>query len=98
MKKEKDLVQKNLGLGLRKFDELTEDMSLTTSLEIPLYNKDVKTFELLFNFCCKNGNKNFVYKVIMRNIGIIMSIKELNQTTESFFQEESPISFGIKLQ
>ena len=60
-------------------------MNLTTSLEIPLWNNDEKTFELLFNFCCKHGSKNFVYKVIMRNLGIIMSIKELNQMTESFF-------------
>ena len=96
MKEDKDFVQKILGFGLRKYDELAEDMSLNTSLELALYNKDHKIFELLFNFCCKHGNKQFVYKVIMRNIGAIMSVKELSPITESFFQEESPISIGMK--
>ena len=96
MKKDKDFVQNILGFGLRNHDELAEDMNLNTPLELALYNKDHKIFELLFNFCCKYGNKQFVYKVIMRNIGAIMSVKELNPNTESFFQEESPISFGMK--
>ena len=84
-------------MGLRKHDELAEDLNLRTPLELVLYNNDEKSFELLFNFCCKHGNHNFVYKVLMRNIGIIMSVKGLNPITESFFQEEgSPISFGMR--
>ena len=96
MKQDKDFVQEILGFGLRKHDELAEDMNLYTPLEQALYNKDHKIFELLFNFCCKYENKQFVYKVIMRNIGAIMSVKELSPITESFFQEESPISIGMK--
>ena len=56
MKEEWEFIQNILGLGMRKHDELTEDMSLTTPLELALYNNDEKIFELLFNFCCKNGN------------------------------------------
>ena len=96
MKELKEFAQKILGLGLRKHDELAEDMSLITPLESVLHNNDEKAFELLFNFCCKHGNQHFVYKVIMRNIGIIMSVKGLNLITENFFQEESLISFGMK--
>ena len=67
-------------------------------MELVLRSKNEKSFELLFNFCCKHGNHHFVYKVIMRNIGNIMFVKGLNLITESFFQEEgSPISFGMKL-
>ena len=67
-------------------------------MELALRTNNEKTFELLFNFCCKHGNHHFVYKVIMRNIGTIMSAKGLNSITENFFQEEgSPISFGRKL-
>ena len=83
---------------MRQHDELAEDICLTTPLEIAFNNNDEKSFELLFNFCCKHGNQHFVYKVIMRNIGTIMSVKGLNSITESFYQEEgSPISFGMKL-
>lgn len=69
-----------------------------TPLEQALYTKNYKSFELLFNLCSKHGEKNFVYKVIMRNMDIIMSMKGLNKITESFFQEEgTPVSFGMKL-
>ena len=56
LKNEKDFVQKTLGFGLRKHDELAEDFSCTTPLELTLYNNDEKSFELLFNFCCKHGH------------------------------------------
>ena len=56
MKEDKDIVQKTLGLGLRNHGELAEDMSLTTPMELALRYNDEKSFELLFNFCCKHGN------------------------------------------
>ena len=56
MKEEKDFAQKTVGIGLRKHDELAEDMSLIALLELALKNNDEKSFELLFNFCCKHGN------------------------------------------
>ena len=88
-------------LGLRGYNELAEDFSLQTPVETALYDKNFPTFELLFNFCCQNGNPNFVYKVIMRNLDIIMTLPELDKVMENFFQEDlsqgNPVTFGMRL-
>ena len=78
-----------------------EDFILETTLESALYTKEFKTFELLFNVCCKNGNSHFVYQVIMRNFDIIMTLRELDPVFENYFQDDlelgNKVTFGMRL-
>ena len=90
-----------LGFGLRIHSEMAEDFSLEDPMETSLYTKEYKSFELLYNFCCKNGNKHFVYKVIMRNFDILIKLEELSQVVESFFIDDqefgNDVTFGMTL-
>ena len=90
-----------LGLGQRKHNELMEDFSLQTPLENSLYNRELKSFELLFNACCTKGNAHFVYQVIMRNFDIIITFRELDSVTESLYQDDpelgNTVTFGMRL-
>lgn len=61
------------GFGLRKPNELAEDFGLQTPIEQALYQSNFKTFELLYKQCMLNGNHHLVYKVLMRNLPIIMA-------------------------
>lgn len=79
---------KMLGLGLREPNQLTEDLSLQTPLEQALYEKNHKSFELLYGVCTDPEtvtNPDFVYVVIMRNLFVILDQEELHPTIERFF-------------
>ena len=56
-----------LGLGYRNKYEITEDKDLTTALEICLYDKKYRSFEIIYKHNCIDGNIIMVHRVIMRN-------------------------------
>ena len=72
-------VIKNLGLGMRKKYEISENAELMTALEKQLYNKEYSTFEILFNENCKYGDFSMVSKVIMRNLQLITHVPQLER-------------------
>lgn len=77
-----------LGIGLRRPYELNEDLSLQTPLEQFLYNKNFKSFELIYKTVSNPDtvtNADYIYQVIMRNLPVILMEEDLHPCMENFF-------------
>ena len=79
---------KKLGLGYRKKYQISENKELKTALEKCLFQKEYSSFQQIYDANCKDGDIMLLYRVIMRNLQLILATPQLELQMRNFFNED----------